>query len=154
MTALWVENVGCVCMRHWCERRRVNISRDIGSTVGKPRDQSASNVTLPTQTNAWIDAKVPTRHSAKPCCLFSPSFFLCLPFSLSALVLTLLCLLSFVLSPSSPRCSPLSRLLRLIFSHLSRLPLPLPPLLAAVSCSTRLPRQQGLVSHFCSPEEI
>lgn len=54
--------------------------------------------------------------------------------------------LSFVLSPSSPRFSPLSRLLLLIFSHLPPAT-PLPLLLAAVNCSARLPHQEGLRSH-------
>lgn len=42
------------------------MSRDIGSTVGKPCDQCASIVTLPTQTNAWTDAKMPVSLSASP----------------------------------------------------------------------------------------
>lgn len=123
-------------MRHWCVRRRVNISRDIGSTVGKPRDPSASIVTLPTQTNAWTDANEPARRSAKPCCLFSPSFFPLSPFSLSALAR--LSSLPSLFCSLPTLFSPLSRLLLLIFSHLPP-PTPLPSLLAPVSCSTRLP---------------
>lgn len=128
-------------------RRRVNISCDIGSTVGKPCDPSASIVTLPTQTNGWTDAKVPVRRSAKT--LLS---VLALLFSSASLFSprprpALFCSLAFL----TTFFSPLSRLLLLIFSHL--LPL-LPPLLAAVSCSTCLPHQESLVCHFCSPEEI
>lgn len=135
-------------MRHWCVRRRVNISRDISSAVGKP---SASIVTLPTQTKAWTVAKVPARPSAKPCCLFSPSFFLYLPFPSPPSPHSPYCLLSFVLSPSSPHFSFLCRLLLLIFSSL-------PPLCHRSSLRSVVqhvpPRQEGLVSDFCSPEEI
>lgn len=129
-------------------RRRASVPRDTGSAVGKPRDPSASIVTylLPTQTSAWTGARVPARRSAKTLLsvlallFFSPPPppFLFLPLRPR---LTLFCSL-----PFSPVCCSSS------FSHLT----PLPPLLAAVTCSTRpplpsLPRQEGLVSHFSSP---
>lgn len=133
--------------------RRVNISRDTGSTVGKPCDQPASIVTLPTQTNAWTGAKVPARRSASPAVcspFFPPSTFLFLPSppSLNSASSLLFSLFPFtLLSSPSPVCCSSS------FSHL--LPPTAPtPLLAALSCSTCLPCQQGPVSHFCLPEEI
>lgn len=87
--------------------QRVNISRDIGSTVGKPCDQPASIVTLPTQTNAWTGAKVPARRSASPA-VCSP-FFPPLPSSSSPhrprLTLPpLFCSLSFPLRSSPLPC--------------------------------------------------
>ncbi len=86
----------CVCAG---VRRRVNISRDIGSTVGKPRDPSASIVTLPTQNKAWAGAKVPARQSAKHPAVYSRP-----PFSSASLFplcprLTLFCSLSFLPTP-------------------------------------------------------
>lgn len=61
--------------------------------------------------------------------------------------LTLLCLFSFVLSPLPPT---LFSSFPSVSPHLFSPPAshPSAPLLAAVSCSTRLPHQQGLVSLF------
>lgn len=137
----WIENVGCVSARPWCVRQCLNFSRDINSTVGRL-------VTLPTQTDAWTRAKAPACWSAKTLLSVLALLFPLPPVPLSAPTLH-----SFVLSPSSPRFSPLSRLFLLIFSHLPP-PAPLPLLLSAISCSTRLPRQEGLVSHVCPPGEI
>lgn len=67
--------MGCVSETHGCAYWSVNISRGIGSAVGKRRHQSASVVILPTQSYAWINAKVPARRSAKPRRLFFARLF-------------------------------------------------------------------------------